>query len=226
MADFRFLGPRVKLQRANKFISELKSALNQFDNDDPFRARIDTTKNPPAVEISWKGLGPEVGAILGDAVHNLPTALDLMASELVKNNGKSEKDVYFPFSISQVDFSEMVRKRNFHRAGEDAVKLVETYAPYKGGNEKLRALHDLDIEDKHKSVLETEKTMNIEIVGSYEIDNVENHNLSVEGSSIKHHFAKDSALNGLPVVETLLELQEVVTKIVDDFENMANKRVN
>ncbi len=36
------------------------------------------------------------------------------------------------------------------RASPEAVRLLRSLKPYAGGNEALRAIHDLDIQDKHK----------------------------------------------------------------------------
>ena len=44
-------------------------------------------------------------------------------------------------------------KKNFDRAGPDAVRLLRTYRPCTGGNATLRALHDLDVQDKHQAFI-------------------------------------------------------------------------
>ncbi len=89
----------------------------------------------------------------GSAIHNLRSALDLLASELVRLNGQSEKDVYFPFGKDPTHFEGQIKKRNFDRAAPDVVDLLRTLKPFDGGNAALRAIHDLDITDKHKALI-------------------------------------------------------------------------
>lgn len=224
MGNPHFAGSRVKLQRASRFNAELEAALNEYNKDDPVVAQYDFSKAPPVIVVNFKGLSPEVGAILGDAIHNMRTALDLMASELARINGKSDRNVYFPFAPSKADFLEAIKGKNFHKAGDDAVSLLHSFAPYRGGNELLRAIHDLDIEDKHTAVLDTEKTITIQLQGSYDISSPEVNSLSLDGSTIKHFFASGSPLSGRPIVETLTALLELVSEIVESFASMVDRR--
>jgi 3-hydroxymyristoyl/3-hydroxydecanoyl-(acyl carrier protein) dehydratase len=223
MSDQLFAGSRAKLQRASAFIVELDAVFSAYNNDDPLKATFLISADAPVIQVDWKGFSLLPGVILGDAVHNMRTALDLMASELARINDKSDKDVYFPFSSSQSSFEAAIKSRNFHKAGDEAVSLLMKFAPYRGGNNHLRAIHDLDIQDKHSSVLETEKTMNIHLEGSYNIDDLKENSLSLDGSTIQHHFPKDSPLAGLLVVETLKELVELVSGILDAFSSMVER---
>ena len=147
MPDSLFTGSLTKLKRATKFIDELEILLNDYNNNEPFSARLDYANNPHNVMIEWKGLGHEATAVLGDAVHNLRAALDLLASELARINGKSDRNIYFPFASAKAEFPNAITKGNFNKAGPDAVTLLHTFAPYRGGNELLRALHEFDIKD-------------------------------------------------------------------------------
>lgn len=76
-----------------------------------------------------------------------------MAVALVETNNKNSKSVYFPFAEKAEDLTQIIRKRNFDRAGPEAVKLVEKIGPYRGGDNVLRAVHDADISDKHKGLV-------------------------------------------------------------------------
>jgi hypothetical protein len=38
-------------------------------------------------------------------------------------------------------------------AGTDALRIVEEWEPYNGGKHSIRALHDLDILDKHRLIV-------------------------------------------------------------------------
>jgi len=224
MSDILFLGPTAKLLRAAKFIDELEHLLVAFNSDSPFSARFDFATDPPQIVIDWKGIGHEAMAVLGDTVHNLRAALDLLASELARINGRSDRSVYFPFSATMAEFPAAVAKRNFGRAGDDAVTLIHQIAPYRGGNELLRAIHDLDIEDKHTALLETQKTIDFEVSGSYDVTNPRQSEISHEVRSIQHCFREGSPLQGQPVIESLRKLHQEVERVVEAFRALVLRR--
>ncbi len=91
--------------------------------------------------------------IIGDAVHNLRASLDLALCDLVRLNERSIDGVLFPFCRSAADLPGMIKRRNVHRAGKDVVELIHSMRPYQSGYEGLRAIHDMDVADKHQTLL-------------------------------------------------------------------------
>src|SRR5262249_30267824 len=101
-------------------------------------------------------------------------------------------------------------------------------APYKGGNKALRALHDFDIQDKHHSLIPATSQITTSPIGPLLDPN--GHPVGfAEGKlqmridlatppKLVHTFPQDSALSGEPIVPTLHQLVELVTKIIDSFE--------
>jgi hypothetical protein len=47
-----------------------------------------------------------------------------------------------------------------NRCGNDVVKVLKSLQPYKGGNKLLRTIHDMDIADKHQSLITVFGAMN------------------------------------------------------------------
>lgn len=104
---------------------------------------------------------------VGDAVHNLRSALDLLACEVVERSRKSPHHVHFPFSETRAGLTgqtagsppggEMQRKR-FYRARQDAQDTLLALEPHgePGGNRLLWGLHRLDLVDKHQDLLSLE----------------------------------------------------------------------
>jgi hypothetical protein len=92
----------------------------------------------------------ELPACVGDAIHNLRSALDLLACDVVEYNGGNTIGVHFPFAADAVELEKQIKSKNLRRASPEAVALIRTLKPYRGGNVDLRGLHDLDIHDKHK----------------------------------------------------------------------------
>ncbi|MBJ7410134.1 MAG: hypothetical protein JHD15_07170 [Phenylobacterium sp.] len=101
---------------------------------------------------------PELALVVGDAVHNLRAALDIMLCDVARVRGKSPKGVWFPFGEDQADLERMFegkRGQPLRRLGEDIKTGILNLAPHKDGHPGLRGLHDLDVADKHKVVLTT-----------------------------------------------------------------------
>jgi hypothetical protein len=101
----------------------------------------------------------EFSAILGDSIHNLRAALDLLACELVRLNHQNDDDVYFPFANSAADFPPMLARRHMDRSSPQVQALLHSLKPYRGGDDELRAIHDLDIVDKHQMLIPAADTI-------------------------------------------------------------------
>ncbi|EFH10865.1 hypothetical protein HMPREF0731_2913 [Pseudoroseomonas cervicalis ATCC 49957] len=149
-----FRGSRLKIERAKHHLDSLQKQIEDYIYSKPFKIGIK--------DNGWR-YGPKIKierdppfflpTIIGDIVHNLRVSLDLLASDLVRINGGNTKGVYFPFCESSKDLKSTIKQRNLHRASVEAQNLIISLKPYKGGNSLLRALHDLDITDKHKMLI-------------------------------------------------------------------------
>ena len=221
MADL-FVASRSKLKRARQFIKELESTLSDYMANDPVSARGDLERG--AVRLDWKGTGDQPGTIVGDAIHNLRSALDLMASELARLRDKSDKDVYFPFSDSPDTFEDAIKRRRFDKAGEDAVALLRSFAPYRGGNEQLRAIHDLDIQDKHSALILTGRSMEVHVTGQYEAGKFAAGVFVATAEKVDFIFPEGGPFGGQNTVETLKELVELVDGILEAFARLVAAR--
>ncbi|MFA7264643.1 MAG: hypothetical protein WC068_16620 [Caulobacter sp.] len=120
---------------------------------------------------------PEEAIIMkmADAVHNLRSALDHAAVSTVILNEKSPKGVYFPIAESADFLDEMIRRKNFYRASNEAVALLKRIAPFRGGNALVRGLHDLDVLDKHNDLIPTFQAANMPgtlFIGTNQIANM------------------------------------------------------
>lgn len=224
MSDL-FSASFLKVSRAQGFIAELERELRAFVNEGakPVTVTPVTEGDTLTLEIAIKPMPPLPGAIVGDVVHNLRTALDLMATEMVSQTaGQSSKSVYFPFGIDTADLEKQIKDKNFHRAGADAVTLLRTLAPYAGGNTALRAIHDLDIQDKHKTLIPVPSAFNVTV----EMAPVDDNKLEISPAQgqIVFHFPADSALAGKPLLPTLKDLVELVEGILQSFARLVAAR--
>ena len=156
-----FEASKLKLERAAEHLKEFETAATAYLNSKPCAIVVEPFPGGLHESMgtqSWnarirKPVPPKFSAMIGDFIHNLRTALDLLVCDLVTINGKSAKEVYFPFCATAAELPRMIRDRKIYRAGADVVTLIESMKPYTGGNIALRAIHDLDVTDKHHTLL-------------------------------------------------------------------------
>jgi hypothetical protein len=148
-----FEAPKLKIKRAQNHIAELQRKVTRFIAGNPYRVVVERdrkTLDDLFVIRVQDQIPNDFPAIIGDAIHNLSAALDLLACDLVRVNGGDVEDVYFPFCRNEKDFENTIKQQHIDRASSDVVDLFRSLEPYHGGNDALRAIHDLDISDKQK----------------------------------------------------------------------------
>lgn len=190
---------------------------------------ITYTREPPPADLSL---------ILGDCVHNLRVALDVLANEAIAIGNVIPKGVYFPFAKDPEDFEKQLKEK-MKGATSDTRDLVRSLKPWRGGNEGLRGLHDLDIQDKHIAPLtaaSTASSPSFRWTGT-EFD-FSTARLSrfdpalfakppsppgrmigiLEDADYELTLGKGLPLAGKPVIETLSHLTELVESVIETFE--------
>lgn len=153
MIDFR--EPRLKVKRANQHITDLNREILAYSRKEPYRVIVDRDSEPGQQLLRVVQRFPmpaEWPLILGDAVHNLRSALDIMACDVMRYHGYGVSSVHFPFAERAEDLETEILRRTVHRARPEVVNLFYQLKPYKGGDRLLRAIHDLDVRDKHKLI--------------------------------------------------------------------------
>ncbi len=146
---------RLKIQRANKHIFDLKSEIARFFATDPYRRAIkdDPQTGERVCYLSVCDPVPlSVSIVAGDAISNIRSALDHLAYQLVRvGTGKPGPfpEVSFPI-VDAPSKLESAIKGKVKGARKDAIEAIRTVKPYKGGNDTLWYLHKLNIIDKHR----------------------------------------------------------------------------
>lgn len=227
--DPLFEASNLKVERARRHLRELECVLSKHARKHPPKAEfIEAADNQPArINMITKSPPKVVGAIVGDIVHNLRAALDLMAVELVSLvPNANTKGVYFPFAEDVHGLPKQIKDKNFHRAGQDAVDLLKTLRPYKGGNIALRAVHDLDVQDKHHTLIPNAATMTTPEVTVDASAFPKIKIVPVPGSvgSVKEVFPNDSPLAGSEMVPALHDLVKLVEGILESFTRLVAAR--
>jgi hypothetical protein len=152
-----FVAPAQKIARARRHITEASAECASFFARKPYAVIVESAlpgANAADFRV-WRihvrePLPDHLSSVIGDAVHNLRSSLDLLACDLVHHNNGNVSGVYFPFANSEAGMEKAIKDKNMRRASPAVVALLRFMKPYRGGNADLRALHDLDIHDKHK----------------------------------------------------------------------------
>lgn len=156
-----FVNAKLKIAWAKHHIMDLDGKVDAYSAQHPLRIFRSFDGKTSQVTYTVKTEIPmpdEIPLIIGDAIHNLRSALDLLVYELVGDKCETARQrgqIQFPFSKSSQSFGATIKTRQIHLAGEKVVKEFHNLKPYPGGNEKLYAIHTLDITDKHKLIIPT-----------------------------------------------------------------------
>ena len=92
-----------------------------------------------------------------DAIHNLMSALDSLATALISRNGPPPEDVlketYFPIHWGK-DGLDKPKTAKFFKRCPDAEKYIRRLQPYRHGKgDVLFQIRQLDIMDKHRRII-------------------------------------------------------------------------
>lgn len=148
-----FEAPKLKVKRANRHIDELNACLSEFVETDFCSLAIEEDAqghNIVRIEMR-KNLPCEVPLMIGDAIHNLHSALDITFCDLVRMSGETPDEyTKFVFRDTRDNLVGALKQGKLKAAKAGIIDVIaDTIKPYKGGNDALYALHDIDILDKH-----------------------------------------------------------------------------
>lgn len=155
-----FLGVRLKLERAEHHIRHLEQIAR-----DHVAFNVQAMKRQPNPK-KWRkrGVGSapprHTPTILGDAIHNLRSALDHAYCALVIANGyEITNRTAFPFYPNKDRALEALTNKGKFRSdtpNKDVLEFIfNELKPFRDDGSDLYILHKLDIDDKHKVLVGT-----------------------------------------------------------------------
>ncbi len=235
---------KLKLDRANHHIRDLKSALDLFIQTYPDVVKIDHDADTGKVSVNIR-LREEVptpstlSLIIGDAIHNLRTALDHAIWELIGLDGGTQDWTNLPARDTRQKYDDACLKVKTPR--HDTKNFLINLAIYKDGTGKeVYGLHLLDNADKHAvltpvvgvcSTSTVEFMNNGQSIGS--MHNATSASFSVPpGTKLdpKSDFTVDIFFGDVafvpkqPVIPTLVHLADVVADTLRQFEEFVRTR--
>lgn len=147
----------LKVDRAKQHIRDVHNLLQKRR---PFRYTIETDYEACESSIGAKrneAVLADLALMIGDAVHNLRSALDHRVWELIapscEGDEKVLRNIQFPFASSSGNVEKTFKRREINRAAKEVWIALEDLKPYPGGNDDLCLVNQLDVLDKHKLLI-------------------------------------------------------------------------
>lgn len=238
-----FSSSRLKVKRANKHIKELNRIIIGFNKIDRYGLRTQKNVNTGNNFVKFNmPSSRRIPLIIGDAIHNLRSALDILIYEIIIMNGKiltssEERSISFPFRNTRDELVTAINNGIIQTIGIDLINvIVDIIKPYySGGNNSLCALNKLDIIDKHRLLLSTVSVASgvnsnidglgtlincIFVGGTHNFANIPiNANIENQGKpTFDILFTERDFFQNQPVVPTLHQLSQLVSGIIDSIE--------
>jgi len=245
----QFYGARLKIERARKHIRDLRALLVSEDVQGSFHAiqlesDLDTGCDSFKFELG-QAVPEESMCIVGDALHNLRTALDFVANDIeFAVTGQRTRSTKFPVFDTRNKLVDAINGGFKHKAPERVVNyIVDVVQPYETGDgTPIWALHALDIEDKHRLLIPhlqwqwirniryKDESGEVFIVPEWaatgeHMPNFATGKRNVEvtdrgNATLSVVFAQGLPLGGRHILPTLSNMASVVSRTVDNIERV------
>jgi len=151
-------GCNAKLDRAHEHLDTLTAAYREYLDSKPYVADQEARPDDDEIRFIGRVVVPpplRLGTILGDLIHNLRSALDHIAWQLVVHIGKTPtRDNQFPICTDKDDWGK-TSARSLARVRKAHLDLIETFQPFHSpipDRAPLARLHRLWNQDKHQVV--------------------------------------------------------------------------
>lgn len=156
---------RLKLDHARKHAEKLKEAIRVTPNPAPYQfvREFDAQSGEYAVRMILGPLPIEWSLILGDALHNMRSALDslvyrLSVAHLGVPTDREVRRIGFPIVDSDDEFDDRIRhNQGPYKCDPRVVALIKGMQPYQpsewGYGNPLQLLRDLNNIDKHRHLV-------------------------------------------------------------------------
>jgi hypothetical protein len=241
--------PKSKVEWAKRNIANLEVAIRRFFDSNPLRQ--EEVIYPERGEVEYKvfldrPLDIEIVGLMHNAVHDLRSALDYLACCEARRNGHSNvSQTYFPFGKTKDIFESPEVQRKVKKLSAEAITCINALKPYKGGNDLLYAIHELDLAEKHTKLLPVgivtpAMGLNLSLPGAGQRgipirlmyprwENLHEGMVLISGEigtnpkgefrlSLNVAFAEADGVKGQPVVVTLNQMASLVSDIIETFE--------
>jgi hypothetical protein len=244
------IGPRLKVERAYRHIDELRSLTEPLSRDFYIiscdKRSIFPDSQKPGIYVHYKPLKPIpeiLAVVIGDAIHNLRSALDHVATGICRTVKPSAKE-HFPIHPKRKNLESAPVLDLIERAIPGAKKaFLNEIRPENGLHETLWRFNDLNNDDKHNLLIPAVTISNVTGVDVYWAGNSATGNLFSNDAASPHgiagfpggtnktvtvknnptvavdvSFGQGTPFEGEPVIPTLVQISNLVTETLNAFE--------
>jgi hypothetical protein len=193
--------------------------------------------------LTDRELGVDLALITGDAIHNLRTALDFAWRGTIERFSPKPVDgwTHFPVSVSKTKLiGDLTKTAKIDPTSDLFDFMVNRVKSYEGGDNDIRSIHTLDIDDKHQILIPVVAVTGIKGVelknedGSVDVFDIDitrpnafRKNVGL-GTEFQYHgkvifrveFGKGTPTEGLEIVPTLTRFYIKTMKIVRTLQRM------
>jgi hypothetical protein len=244
--DHPFGHALLKVDRAEKHIADIDKRLVASSDayGTSLHCDIKTGEQFLHYRLTDTTLRADIALIVGDAIHNLRSALDFAwCGTLDKiNPGSGTTWTHFPLPDSKTKLiGDLAKTGEIDPTSRLFDFMVERVKSYKGGDDDICAIHALDIDDKHQLLIPM-----VAVTGISGVE-LENEDGSIDrfdivltrpnsyrkvvtfGAKFKNHgevrfqvtFGQGILTQDLPVVPTLLRFHAKVYEIVRHLQRLS-----
>jgi hypothetical protein len=161
-----FLSARMKVERACKHILDVEEWFRAYRDLNRYKVRIDFDFETGESEGSGLSIGADpqgdgrtpngnVFCIVGDAVHNLRSALDHVAAAIFRVHGEDPERASFPIDKDRKSLISQPRYREIEGLAPSIAPLIADYICSGNSADLFVGLNHLDRADKHRALITT-----------------------------------------------------------------------
>lgn len=235
-------GAKLKVERAYRHIDEFKDSVDGLRRTEPKRI-IQTVQANGSTVLDATQLGRAGMALslqIGDAIHNLRSALDHTWTALARGIGLTGFPT-FPFHETRKNLEDMIDKSAIAQAFPDTRRLIlDEIKPHRdaGGNEVFWTITKFDKIDKHNLLVPTIEVTKVEclrintggmVMQMTDCDMSQGIHIGMFGDPVEFEddpklafeitFPTASFLPGEAVLPALINMAEAADKAVDLFRD-------
>lgn len=150
-------GACSKIERAVTHVQDLREKITAFLDTRPLE--LFTATGPDQHEACIKVRATrevpiDIAILSGEIIYALRSALDQLTCALASQNGHSDvSSTYFPIAGTKDDYDSKKTKQKVSKLHPEAVSVINSFKPYRGGNDLLWILNKLGNIDKHQMLI-------------------------------------------------------------------------
>lgn len=134
MVDDIFTGPALKIKRAYRHIQEFEARVQDFLKTDFYAISVDEELNTGQHILKFSVTEPipeELALCIGDAAHNLRSALDILMCGIVTRAGGNIASGSFPMHETRENLADALEKGEIKKVRPDLIPFIlDTVKPY------------------------------------------------------------------------------------------------